>query len=129
MAIVAFCKSCQTSYIHDLDYGLCVSTLIHGAKKQRHRFNQLVIGKEISCCFGMGANILYSSCSLLGQVHKDESLVVISPIGEFMKRQMVLLAFSHVLKVLSWVFEPNAMHATYSSDVSFMLPHVVSLVS
>jgi hypothetical protein len=62
-----------------------VNTLTHGVKKQCHKINQLAIGKEINC-FGMGTNILYSSCSLLGQAHKDESLVVVSFIGEFMKK-------------------------------------------
>lgn len=63
-----------------------MSTLTHGVKQQRYKFNQLAIGKETSCFLGMGINILYSSCSLLGQAHKDESLVTLSPIGEFIKK-------------------------------------------
>jgi len=63
----------------------------------------------------MGTNILYFSCSLLGQVHKDESLVAVSPIGEFIQKEIGFVGIFHVIKVLSWVFEPNAMHATYSS--------------
>jgi hypothetical protein len=48
-------------------------------------------------------------------VHKDESLVAVSRIGEFIKKENGFVGIFHVIKVLSWVFEPNAMHATYSS--------------
>jgi hypothetical protein len=58
----------------------------------------------------MGINILYSSCSLLGQTHKDESLVALSPIGEFIKKANGFVGIFPCSKGF-----PNAMHATYSS--------------
>ncbi len=99
--------------------------------KQCHRFNQLAIGKEISCCLGMGTNILYSSCSLLGQAHKDESLVANSLIGDFIKKANGFVSTFPCSKgfILGFWTKCNACYIFFMFvGVPFMLPHVVSFI-
>lgn len=100
-------------------------------KQQRYKFNQLAIGKETSCFLGMGINILYSSCSLLGQAHKDESLVTLSPIGEFIKKANGFVGIFPCSKgfILGFWTKCNACYIFFMFvGVSFMLPHVMYFV-